>query len=197
MQEPTAGAIPPEENRNDPGFLDIAEPDGPIYRIFPLWFLEEALWLRQLVLVPRASWEDPHEVLEKRIAVSVYNGGVYQRQVMIGEGLPQAFAQCWSATPESDALLRAYSRVVKDTHFQRNTCPRDEGVRVRSTPRKLLQALRVGTRDAGSTRKDRGVNLSHRSVAPPHQSPLGRFFDSRMHDLAIPTHEKRSTSLRF
>jgi len=55
MQEPTAGAIPPEENRNDPGFLDIAEPDGPIYRIFPLWFLEEALWLRQLVLVPRAS----------------------------------------------------------------------------------------------------------------------------------------------
>src|SRR4029077_3432761 len=98
MQEPSAGVVLPEENRHDPGFLDIAEPDRRIYRIFPLWFLEEALRLRQLVLVPRASWEDPYEVLEKRIAVSVHSGGVYQRQVMIGEDLPQAFAQCWSAT---------------------------------------------------------------------------------------------------
>ena len=150
MHEPTASVVTPEENRNDPGFLGIAEPDGPIYRIFPLWFLEEALRLHQLVLVPRTSWEDPYEVLEKRIAVNIHSGGVYQRQVMIGEGPPQAFAQCWSATPESDALLRAYSRVVKDNHFQRNACPRDEGVRVRSTPRKLLQALRAGTRDAPS-----------------------------------------------
>ncbi len=150
MQEPTASVVTPEENRSDPGFLGIAEPDGPIYRIFPLWFLEEALRLHQLVLVPRTSWEDPYEVLEKRIAVSVHSGGVYQRQVMIGNGLPQAFAQCWSATPESDTLLRAYSRVVKDTHLQRNMCPRDEGVRVRSTPRKLLEALRAGTRDGPS-----------------------------------------------
>lgn len=147
MQEPSADVVRPEENRNDPGFLDIADPDKAIYRIFPLWFLEEALRLGQLVLVPRTSWEDPYEVLEKRIAVSVHSCGVYQRQVMIGNGLPQAFAQCWSATPESDTLLRAYSRVVKDTHFQRNTCPRDEGVRVRSTPRKLLEALRAGTQD--------------------------------------------------
>jgi hypothetical protein len=150
MQEPSADVVRPEENRNDPGFLDIADPDEAIYRIFPLWFLEEALRLRQLVLVPRTSWEDPYEVLEKRIAVNVHSCGVYQRQVMMGNGLPQAFAQCWSATPESDTLLRAYSRVVKDTHFQRNTCPRDEGVRVRSTPRKLLEALRAGTREGPS-----------------------------------------------
>jgi hypothetical protein len=34
--------------------------------------------------------------------------------------------------------------VVKDPHFKRNIVPRDEGVRVRSTPRKLLQALLKG-----------------------------------------------------
>jgi hypothetical protein len=65
-------------------------------------------------------------------------------QVIINQSLPPAFAQCWSMMAESDSLLRAYSRVVKDPHFRRNTCPRDEGVRVRSTPRKLLKALRAG-----------------------------------------------------
>jgi hypothetical protein len=52
-----------------------------------------------------------------------------------------AYAQCWSRTSESDTLLRAYSRIAKDTHFERNMSPRDEGVKVRSTPRKLLRAL--------------------------------------------------------
>jgi hypothetical protein len=74
--------------------------------------------------------------------VDVPKDGRYEQ---ININVLPAYAQCWSATPESDTLLRAYSRVVKDPHFGRNICPRDEGVRVRSTPRKLLEALLKGT----------------------------------------------------
>jgi len=123
--------------------IRIANPDVPIYRIFPLWFFEEALRLRQLVLVRPSSWEDPFEVVGDAIAVDRPRGDRIE-QAIINQSLPPAFAQCWSMTAESDALLRAYSRVVKDPHFRRNTCPRDEGVRVRSTPGKLLQALVKG-----------------------------------------------------
>jgi hypothetical protein len=123
--------------------IRLPDPDLPIFRVFPLWFLEEALRLRQLVLVAPSSWEDPLEVVGDAIAVNTRRGDRIE-QVIINQSLPPAFAQCWSMTAESDTLLRADSRVVKDPHFRRNTCPRDEGVRVRSTPRKLLQALVEG-----------------------------------------------------
>lgn len=124
-------------------FIRVADSDATIYRIFPLWFLEEALRLRQLVLVQPALWEDPFEVVGNAIAVDTRHGDRIE-QIIINQSLPPAFVQCWSATAESDALLRAYSRVVKDPHFRRNTCPRDEGVQVRSSPRKLLHALVSG-----------------------------------------------------
>ena len=125
-------------------FIRVPDPDRPIYRVFPLWFLEEALRLRHLVLVPPARWEDPYEVVGNAIAVNTRRKDRIE-QVIINQELPPVYAQCWSATAESDTLLRAYSRVVKDPHFRRNTCPRDEGVQVRSTPRKLIQALISGT----------------------------------------------------
>ena len=125
--------------------IRIGDPDQPVYRIYPLWGLEEALRLRQLVLVAPRLWEDPFEVIGNGIAVDRPRGDRIE-QVIINQSLPPAYAQCWSATPESDTLLRAYSRVIKDPHFGRNICPRDEGVRVRSTPRKLLEALLKGKR---------------------------------------------------
>lgn len=127
----------------DYGLIRLSDPDAPIYRIFPLWFLEETLRLRQLALVALSKWEDPFEVVGDAIAVDIRRGNRIE-QVIINQSLPPAFAQCWSKTIESDSLLRAYSRVVKDPHFGRNTCPRDEGVRVRSSPGKLLQAVRSG-----------------------------------------------------
>ena len=68
-------------------------------------------------------------------------------QEIVNQTLPSAYAQCWSRTEESDTLLRAYSRVIKDPHIGRNICPRDEGAQVKSTPRKLLRALLRGTPD--------------------------------------------------
>ncbi|MBV4552282.1 hypothetical protein HU742_014145 [Pseudomonas sp. SWRI102] len=121
--------------------LDINDLDQPIYRIFPQWALEEALRLRCITLVPPSFWEDPFEVIESRIAVQRISGGKMGPQMFPGNGLHPIFAQSWSATMDSDTLLRAYSRVVKDPRHKRNLYPGEEGVRVRSTPRKLFSAL--------------------------------------------------------
>jgi hypothetical protein len=121
------------------GLLRIEHPDGPVYRIFPLWYFEEALRLRQLVLVIPQRWEDPFEILASRIMM-IDRRTTPWRQKSLESFLLPMYAQCWSRTEESDTLLRAYSRVSKDPHFGRNTEPRYEGVRVRSSPRKLIEA---------------------------------------------------------
>jgi hypothetical protein len=125
-----------------PGILRIHNPDQPIYRIFSLWFFEAALRVQQLVLVSPHKWEDPYEALPYSTMLTDLRGKP-QQQIPLGRYLHAAWAQCWSQTKESDTLLRAYSRVMKDPHHNRNTTPRDEGVRVRSTPRKLLSAMQI------------------------------------------------------
>jgi hypothetical protein len=120
--------------------LGGVDPDEPIYRFFPLWFFEEALKMRQLVLVNPQMWEDPFEDLLEGV---VLQHPRTFKQTPLQSFLRPAYAQCWSRTKESDTLLRAYSRVVKDHHHKRNTAPAEEGVRVRSTPRKLLAAMLI------------------------------------------------------
>src|SRR5207245_7466289 len=51
------------------GLLRI-DADVPVYRIFPLWFFEEALRLKQLVLVRPDQWEDPYEILASSVVVT-------------------------------------------------------------------------------------------------------------------------------
>lgn len=125
--------------------LDIDDLDKPIYRIFPQWAFAETLRLKELTLVPPKFWEDPYEVIEQKIAVTVVKGNKARPQQILGGGLTPIFAQSWSSTAESDTLLRAYSRVVKHPHHSRNTCPGEEGVKVRTTPRKLIKAVLDGT----------------------------------------------------
>lgn len=139
-------------NAAEPGFLRIDDPDEPIYRIYPLWFLEEALRLRQLVLVKPELWEDPFETLAYSLAITPMVEGHKQRQIFFDRFLRPTYAQAWSRTHSSDTLLRAYSHVVKDLHSGRNTVPAHEGVLVRSTPRKLLCAVKTWCRtDADKT----------------------------------------------
>ncbi|ATG75014.1 hypothetical protein AN401_15035 [Zobellella denitrificans] len=135
MAENVIGNV--EQQRMYASVKDIADLDAPIYRIFPLWFFEECLRIKHITLIRPHTWEDPLEVVGDAIAVN----GWADKQVVINQDLPPVFAQCWSATAESDTLLRAYSRVDKDTHFRRNTSPRYEGVQVRTTTRKLIRAL--------------------------------------------------------
>lgn len=126
--------------KHDKGYLGI-DPDTAVYRIFPLWFFEEVLRLRQIVMVRPITWDDPFELLLPRVFVEVTDQVPYAQKPLESH-LSPVYAQCWSATHDSDTLQRAYSRVVKDRLCRRNTCPADEGVRVRSTPRKLLESLR-------------------------------------------------------
>ncbi len=132
------------EQKVNESLVGIDNPEMPIYRIFPLWFFEELLRFKRLTFVSPKSWEDPYEIIGDAIAVSYVEDGTYKQDI-INQELPPVFAQCWSATPESDTLLRAYSRVVKDPHSKRNTCPKDEGVRVKTTPRKLMYSLLSNT----------------------------------------------------
>jgi hypothetical protein len=113
--------------------------DRPLYRIFPLWFFEAALRVNggNLALVRPKVWEDPHEDPCAQIYMSQPNG----TQDALSAHLKPAYAQCWSFEGQSDALLRAYSRVTKDAATNRNVEPKYEGVQVRTTPRKLLRAL--------------------------------------------------------
>jgi hypothetical protein len=62
-------------------------------------------------------------------------------QKQLAEYLSPLYAQCWSFEGESDALLKAYSRVTKDNITKRNAEPKYEGVQVKTNPRKVIAAL--------------------------------------------------------
>ncbi|AZC20107.1 hypothetical protein [Pseudomonas sp. CMR5c] len=124
--------------------IGVDDLDKPIYRIFPQWALAEAIRLKRLTLVPPHFWDDPFEVVERSVGINFRSKDGPFRQEILGQNLSPIYAQSWSATAESDTLLRAYSRVVKDPRHDRNLCPGDEGVQVRTTARKLLSALESG-----------------------------------------------------
>lgn len=121
--------------------LGIADPNTPIFRIFPVWRLQHILQTNRMALVSPKMWDDPFEMMAESIALG---------RIIVGSDkpLPKILAQCWSATKESDALWRVYSRVRKDKTFERNIYPSEEGVRVKSTPAKLLDALSTQITDA-------------------------------------------------
>lgn len=121
--------------------IGVDDLDKPIYRIFPQWALAEAIRLRRLTLVPPHFWDDPFEIVERLVGIDFKSKEGKIRQEIIGQSLSHIYAQSWSATAESDTLLRAYSRVVKDPRHDRNIYPGDEGVQVKTTARKLLNAM--------------------------------------------------------
>src|SRR5579871_782472 len=95
------------------GFVGIKDIDEPIYRIFPFWSFEEALRLRQLVLVSPQKWEDPFEKLPERIMITNTLTSPWTQKA-ISDSLKPAFGQCWSRNRESDTLWRAYSKFSRD-----------------------------------------------------------------------------------
>lgn len=131
----------------DSCLLPLADLDKPIYRIFPRERFLQALSENCLALVCPSMWDDPFEIVDSAISVHWTENGQMRRQII--QGLPSVFAQSWSATRESDALLRTYSKVRRGTHSNLNTCPDEEGVRVQTTPRKLLQAVLNATTSTG------------------------------------------------
>ena len=59
-----------EHAASDDSIIRIDQPDDPIHRIFPLWFLEDTLRRRKLALASPRRWEDPFEIIGDAIAVN-------------------------------------------------------------------------------------------------------------------------------
>lgn len=97
--------------------------DKPIYRVFSIERFLEVYHKGKLVLVKPKKWDDPFEnfILKSKARLET------------GEHVEFSFAhsmygQCWSFDQESDTMWRIYSH-------QKN------GVKIRTTPRKLREAL--------------------------------------------------------
>jgi hypothetical protein len=114
--------------------------DTPIYRVFRLKYIGDVLQDKRLRLVPPASWEDPFESMLSYCAITYASGSPWWHECF-DRILRPLFAQCWSVESESDAIWRVYSRFDKDQNSGRNKAAQEEGVRVRTTAVKLLQAL--------------------------------------------------------
>jgi len=99
------------------------ELDKPIYRIFTIQRLLEVFGENALTLVKPSKWDDPFENFLMK-AKGVLPDGT-QFSVASREHF---YGQCWTNKRETDALWRIYA-------------PDKNGVRVRTTPRKLLTAL--------------------------------------------------------
>ncbi|TPG39018.1 hypothetical protein EAH79_14835 [Sphingomonas koreensis] len=120
----------------------IDDLDKPLHRIMPVWRLEEVFRLKRLTLVKPSLWEDPREDPCATFMLTPKPGsGCKKPQSPLSAYLAACWAQSWSYEDNSDALLRAYSRVVLDPVAKRNTAPAEEGVRVTTTARRLIAAM--------------------------------------------------------
>jgi hypothetical protein len=88
-------------------------------------------------------WSDPFENL---LALASYvvrtSEGLLEIKFLEGGRLP-TFGQCWTTIAESDAIWRIYSR-VQNTERVNHTFFLDEGVRLSTTARKLVNCLTDG-----------------------------------------------------
>ena len=103
-------------------FIDHEKLDTTIYRIFPIHRFLEILDTNKLTLVKPKLWDDPFEnaLLSSTFIMSGEETSIEARNSVYG--------QCWTWHRESDAMWRIYS-------------PNKDGIRVSTTPRKLLTAL--------------------------------------------------------
>jgi len=103
--------------------IDESLLDKPVFRVMPTSRLMQILRANQLTLVKPKKWDDPFENALLSSAFEFPDG----EQVTFS-AKDSVYGQCWTLHRETDAMWRIYSH-DKD------------GVRVTSTPRKLLEAL--------------------------------------------------------
>lgn len=110
-----------------------------LFQILPLRYLEPLL-RGSLTLVRPSSWDDPYEALPHLFQLVDTRTTPYRIDHLSGY-LGPIYAQCWSRTGSSDALLRAYSRVSYIPGTLGNSLVAAEGVKIVSTPERLLRAV--------------------------------------------------------
>lgn len=105
--------------------LDVNDLDIPIYRVFNAQRLLELFTLNKNTLVKPALWDDPLENYVLQVAIKAFNDHPHNFDFTAKD---RFYGQCWSTLEESDAMWRIYS-------------PDKNGVKVRTTIRKLLDSL--------------------------------------------------------
>lgn len=104
-------------------YNNVKELDKPIYRVFTIQRLLEAFEEEKLTLVRPSLWDDPFENYLMKAQGKMEDGNTISISFR-----NDFYGQCWTKTIESDALWRIYA-------------PEKNGVKVKTTPRKLLTAL--------------------------------------------------------
>lgn len=97
--------------------------DQNIYRYMQLAHFEQLISKRQNVLVNPILWADPFENYVLNANLTCADGSHYA-----STSKPKIYAQCWTAKKASEAMWRIYSPP-----------PYNQYIRIRTTPRKLLQ----------------------------------------------------------
>jgi hypothetical protein len=103
--------------------LDKELLDKPVYRIMPISRVLQALQEEKLILVKPKKWDDP---FENALLASVFETPAGEAVTFAAK--ESVYGQCWTLHRETDAMWRIYSG-------------NKDGVRIMSTPRKLLAAL--------------------------------------------------------
>lgn len=103
--------------------LDPQQLDKPVYRIMSIARVLQALQEKRLMLVKPKMWDDPFEnaLLNSPFWTSDGETATFTAKDSV-------YGQCWTLHKETDAMWRIYSE-------------NKDGVRITSTPRKLLSAL--------------------------------------------------------
>src|SRR6266853_674238 len=110
--------------KKEGNIIGIKNPDKPIYRIFTLDRLLDTIVGKKLAFVRPRLWKDPFENLLYQIPLKDADG----EPVSVERLKDRLYGQCWTRKSVSDALWRIYS-------------PHETGIRVRTTPRKLFNAI--------------------------------------------------------
>jgi membrane-associated HD superfamily phosphohydrolase len=101
--------------------FDDSELDSRVYRFIPFESLLEILLFKRLTLPKINCWDDPYESY-------FFNTEVFHNNIDTSPSLKEIttrlYGQCWTLTPESDAMWRIYSNDKK-------------GIRISTTLRKL------------------------------------------------------------
>jgi hypothetical protein len=114
--------------------------DTPIYRTIRWKYVRALFEQGSMPLMAPSLWDDPFERLVGE--TSVYLASETDNQPRLLNTLRRVvYGQCWSLNHESDAIWRIHSTVTKDHRTMRNNAIEEEGVRVRTTVRRLLRAV--------------------------------------------------------
>lgn len=120
--------------------------DTTIYKYIPLKYLKLMIENKTLFLSKVSSWEDVYENWFLKEKIQISNGQIGAADNLI----PGVYGQCWTKEEESDAMWRIYSLInnPKDGSMK---YLEDVAVRIKSTARKIFDAIYRDDKDMAST----------------------------------------------